>query len=314
MDSYTLRFCGQEVEVGLAWRENGTGSDLWDSALVLAGYFECCPAFAPLEVGGSNKSFWAGKRVVELGSGTGALGLLIAKLRAAHVVLTDLPECCPLLRKNARANGCIAIAEDRDSLDTAASASSSRRRNSGDKSSSQPHSNSDKASSNSDVSDGSSTSASNNNDAGVAHVVPLFWGEPLPTVLSQEPIDLVIGTDLLLPFAPELFGPLCRSIAALLAVGRDKTPLASQSCSSNGFPDEVHDGIPETSASSSTRTNSTDFHKPCALLAYEERFDVSDFFKQCTLAGLDVLPVDLGDLHPTYRDPGKIHVMRLVLQ
>jgi len=261
---------------------------------------------------------------VELGSGTGALGLLIAKLRAAHVVLTDLPECCPLLRKNARANGCFLLDEDGDTSDILAnpsSPSSPSRSSSGEKPSSQSSSSSSSSSDigssdigSSDISDSSSSTSGNNcNDAAVAQIVPLYWGEPLPTELSQEPIDLVIGTDLLLPFAPELFGPLCRSIAALLAVGRDNTRSVSQ-CSSNGSPKKVHAAIPQTSVPGGTSPSSADFEKPCALLAYEERFDVSDFFTQCTLAGLEVCQVDSADLHPTYRDPGKIHVLRLVLQ
>jgi hypothetical protein len=41
--------------------------------------------------------------VVELGAGTGAAGLALAAAYShARVVLTDLPEVCPLLRANAR--------------------------------------------------------------------------------------------------------------------------------------------------------------------------------------------------------------------
>ena len=43
--------------------------------------------------------------MVELGSGVGALGLLVAKLGAKSCVLTDLPGCCDLLQKNAADNG-----------------------------------------------------------------------------------------------------------------------------------------------------------------------------------------------------------------
>jgi predicted RNA methylase len=46
-----------------------------------------------------------GAVVVELGAGTGAAGLAIAAAHPhARVVLTDLPEVCPLLRANAQ--GC----------------------------------------------------------------------------------------------------------------------------------------------------------------------------------------------------------------
>jgi len=44
-----------------------------------------------------------GAAVVELGAGTGAAGLALAAAHPhARVVLTDLPEVCPLLQANAR--------------------------------------------------------------------------------------------------------------------------------------------------------------------------------------------------------------------
>ena len=47
--------------------------------------------------------FGPGAVVVELGAGTGAVGLAIAAAHShARVVLTDLPEVCPLLRANAQ--------------------------------------------------------------------------------------------------------------------------------------------------------------------------------------------------------------------
>jgi hypothetical protein len=47
--------------------------------------------------------FGAGGVVVELGAGTGAAGLALAAAHPhARVVLTDLPEVCPLLQANAQ--------------------------------------------------------------------------------------------------------------------------------------------------------------------------------------------------------------------
>jgi predicted nicotinamide N-methyase len=48
---------------------------------------------------------WASSSVLELGSGTGLCGILAAKLGARELVLTDLPELLPLLRRNAELNG-----------------------------------------------------------------------------------------------------------------------------------------------------------------------------------------------------------------
>ena len=53
----------------------------------------------------SRRELVAGKRVVELGSGTGIAGLACAALGASRVVLTDLPENLALLRRNATRNG-----------------------------------------------------------------------------------------------------------------------------------------------------------------------------------------------------------------
>ena len=53
----------------------------------------------------SKRELVAGKRIVELGSGTGIAGLACAALGAGRVVLTDLAENLPLLERNAARNG-----------------------------------------------------------------------------------------------------------------------------------------------------------------------------------------------------------------
>ncbi|CAN6478841.1 unnamed protein product [Victoria cruziana] len=75
------------------------GACLWDCAIVLAHYLPSVPL--------------AGKSVVELGAGTGLPGLTAAKLGSSRVILTDLPELLPGLRRNVEANdlvdGCVDV-------------------------------------------------------------------------------------------------------------------------------------------------------------------------------------------------------------
>ena len=58
-----------------------------------------------VEVLQSHRELVAGKRIVELGSGTGIAGLACAAHGASQVVLTDLAENLTLLRRNATRNG-----------------------------------------------------------------------------------------------------------------------------------------------------------------------------------------------------------------
>jgi len=67
--------------------EGDTGVVIWDAALVLAKYLELL------------KDGLSGKTVVELGSGTGAVGLAAAAL-GAHVIISDLQENLHLLQHN----------------------------------------------------------------------------------------------------------------------------------------------------------------------------------------------------------------------
>ncbi|XP_040916792.1 protein-lysine methyltransferase METTL21D [Toxotes jaculatrix] len=75
------------------------GCVVWDAAIVLAKYLETKQFYDPS--GGVN--VWAGKSVVELGAGTGVVGLMAATL-GAQVTVTDLEDLQTLLKVNIKEN------------------------------------------------------------------------------------------------------------------------------------------------------------------------------------------------------------------
>jgi len=77
----------------------GTANNIWDGAYVLAKLLELCAAEGDAAVVAVR-----GARVLELGSGTGLVGLAAAAAGAAAVVLTDLPYALPLLTANVQHN------------------------------------------------------------------------------------------------------------------------------------------------------------------------------------------------------------------
>ena len=73
--------------------EEGTARWVWPGATATATWL--CKR---------GEDWIAGKNIVELGSGTGLLGLVASKLGASSVTLTDLPSELPLLETNAAKN------------------------------------------------------------------------------------------------------------------------------------------------------------------------------------------------------------------
>eukprot|EP01094_Clydonella_sp_ATCC50884_P003656 TRINITY_DN12792_c0_g1_i1.p1 TRINITY_DN12792_c0_g1~~TRINITY_DN12792_c0_g1_i1.p1 ORF type:complete len:242 (+),score=83.26 TRINITY_DN12792_c0_g1_i1:111-836(+) len=74
---------------------SGVAGSVWESAAPVLNHI--------LRLEHECNGYFKGKRVVDLGSGTGIVGLLLAHL-GAHVVLTDLQSQLPLLRWNAQQN------------------------------------------------------------------------------------------------------------------------------------------------------------------------------------------------------------------
>ncbi|CAL8272723.1 unnamed protein product [Merluccius merluccius] len=75
------------------------GCVVWDAAIVLAKYLETRGFHDPA----SGVNTWANKHVLELGAGTGVVGLMAAAL-GAHVTVTDLEDLQTLLEVNIQEN------------------------------------------------------------------------------------------------------------------------------------------------------------------------------------------------------------------
>eukprot|EP00775_Hariotina_reticulata_P006407 gene6407-6638_t len=76
--------------------DNESGSVVWDCGLVLAHFL--------IKQSQSGNIKLAGKRVIELGSGTGVVGLTAAALGAQQVLLTDRTQLVPQLLDNIQRN------------------------------------------------------------------------------------------------------------------------------------------------------------------------------------------------------------------
>lgn len=71
---------------------DGTCRRIWPTAVVL-GRFLC-----------ANSGLLKGKRVLEIGAGSGFVGIVCAALGAELVVITDMPEAMPLIETNVQRN------------------------------------------------------------------------------------------------------------------------------------------------------------------------------------------------------------------
>ncbi|XP_072427954.1 EEF1A lysine methyltransferase 3-like [Chiloscyllium punctatum] len=84
--------CGFVLNIGMfSFNKLGFGSSVWDAALVLLQYFE------------EQKMSFANKKVIELGSGTGILGI-VTVLLGGDATITDKPELLKQMEWNVLVN------------------------------------------------------------------------------------------------------------------------------------------------------------------------------------------------------------------
>eukprot|EP00761_Pharyngomonas_kirbyi_P001436 gb/GECH01001440.1/.p1 GENE.gb/GECH01001440.1/~~gb/GECH01001440.1/.p1 ORF type:complete len:226 (+),score=58.93 gb/GECH01001440.1/:1-678(+) len=86
---------GRTISIEQDLINGGLGANVWDASLVLCKYFENTSKFPP--------GFWKKKKVLELGSGTGLCGIVLALL-GAEVWLTDKNELLSLIEHNVSLN------------------------------------------------------------------------------------------------------------------------------------------------------------------------------------------------------------------
>jgi predicted nicotinamide N-methyase len=90
-----LRFFGSTFTILQDPNSHDHGLCLWDAAECFLRYLEFNPRAA---------ARFRGRAVLELGAGTGLLGIVLAHCLQCRVVLTDLPGVCPNLAANINAN------------------------------------------------------------------------------------------------------------------------------------------------------------------------------------------------------------------
>jgi predicted nicotinamide N-methyase len=93
--SMTATIFGREYTVAVNPISLDHGLMVWDASMALLRFFEHNP---------KELSALRGARILELGAGTGLLGIALAHAVGAHVVLTDLEHVCANIAANVRAN------------------------------------------------------------------------------------------------------------------------------------------------------------------------------------------------------------------
>ncbi|KAM9766771.1 protein N-lysine methyltransferase METTL21A [Menidia menidia] len=89
--SAQFRFANHDISLAQDWKKLGVAAVVWDAAVVMCMYLEM------------QKVELKGRRAIELGAGTGLVGI-VAALLGAHVTITDRPPALDFLSANVKAN------------------------------------------------------------------------------------------------------------------------------------------------------------------------------------------------------------------
>ncbi|KAL1022185.1 hypothetical protein UPYG_G00023290 [Umbra pygmaea] len=90
--SFEFRFADHHVRISQDWNKFGVAAVVWDAAVVLCMYLE----LGQVEL--------QGKVVIELGAGTGLVGIVAALLGAKKVTITDREPALNFLEANVKRN------------------------------------------------------------------------------------------------------------------------------------------------------------------------------------------------------------------
>ena len=101
----TFTYANQSIVISQDWANSGVAGVVWDAAIVLATYLQ---TISHQGMDGASKLGLGlegvkGKRVLELGAGTGLVGI-VSCLLGANVVITDTLEALNFTKENVRRN------------------------------------------------------------------------------------------------------------------------------------------------------------------------------------------------------------------
>ncbi|KAI9493266.1 putative methyltransferase-domain-containing protein [Zychaea mexicana] len=109
-DRLTFHFNTTQVVLVQDPHSNHLGGYIWLTAIVFCTYLESVLASVNKKGGkGKKRHEWIhmdhGKRWVELGSGVGLIGIMLAKLGIENVIITDIADLVDIMERNVEANG-----------------------------------------------------------------------------------------------------------------------------------------------------------------------------------------------------------------